>query len=123
MKKVLYIDDDKVLLERFESKIRESFPDIEPITCSDPVRALALIDPSLDLLLFDLEMPMMDGKKLMSFARERGVDKRKIIIISSREADYLHDLIPMGDCLCVLNKHEVRQQAVLEMILSSIARK
>jgi len=123
MKKVLLIDDDELVLKMFVERVRERHPEIEPITCQDAVKALELIDPSLDLLIIDLEMPKLDGKKLLNFAKERGVDHKKIIIFSSREAEYLHQLIPMGECLCVLNKHEIRQQKVLEMVLDSVSKK
>jgi YesN/AraC family two-component response regulator len=123
MKKVLLIDDDELVLKMFIERVRDRYPEIEPITCQDAVKALELINPSLDLLIIDLEMPKLDGKKLLNFAKERGVDHKKIIIFSSREADYLHQLIPMGECLCVLNKHEMRQQKVLEMVLDSVSRK
>jgi len=123
MKKVLYIDDDELLLKLFAENVRARFPNIEPVTCLDPIKALELIEPSYDLIVIDLEMPKLDGRKLLNFAIERGVDRKKIIIFSSREADYLHKVIPMGECLCVLNKHETRQQQVLEMVLDSIARK
>ena len=123
MKKILYIDDDLLFLKRFEEDVHERYPGIEVITCQDPVKALGLIEPSLDLLIVDLEMPKLDGKKILTFAIGLGVDKKKIIIISSREANYLHELIPMGQCLCVLNKHEISQQKVLEMVLDSIQKK
>jgi DNA-binding response OmpR family regulator len=123
MKKILYIDDDAAFLRKFERHVRERFPGIEPLTCQDPIKALSLIDPSLDLLILDLEMPRLDGKKVLTFAIGMGVDRKKIIIISSREAEYLHDLIPMGQCLCVLNKHDVGQQKVLDMILDAIQKK
>jgi len=123
VKRILYIDDDPAFLKEFDRNIRARFPGIEPLTCQDPVKALTLIEPTLDLLLIDLEMPTLDGKKLLHYAIERGVNKKRIIIISSHEADYLHGLIGMGECLCVLNKHEVKQQKVLEMVLSSIEKK
>lgn len=123
VKKVLYIDDDEAFLRSFADYVRERYPGIEPLTCQDPVKALTMIDPTLDLLLIDLEMPRLDGKKLLSFAIERGLERKKIIIISGRDADYLHDQIPMGECLCVLNKHEMRQKQVLEMVLASIHKK
>jgi len=122
-KRVLYIDDDEMHLRKFEENVRAKYPNIEPITATDPVQALALIEPSLDLLMVDLEMPKMDGKKILNFAIERGLDRKKIIIFSAREADYLHDVIPMGECLCVLNKTETRQRHVLEMVLQSISNK
>ena len=123
MKKILYIDDDAAFLRKFERYVMEHYHDIEPQTCQDPVKALTLIDQSLSLLIIDLEMPRLDGKKLLRYAIERGLDKKRIIIVSTHEADYLHELIAMGECLCVLNKHDVSQRKVLEMVLSSIEKK
>jgi len=123
MKKLLYIDDDAAFLRKISRHIRERFPKIDPITCQNPVEALAYIDKSLDLLMIDLEMPMLDGKKLLKFAIDRGIDRQKIIIVSAREANYLHDIFPMGQCLCVLNKNDARQLEVLDMVLEAIEKK
>jgi CheY-like chemotaxis protein len=123
MKRLLYVDDDPVFLQNMARHVRERFPLIELITCQNSIQALTLIEPSLDLLIVDLEMPTVDGKKLLNYAIARGMDKKKIIIVSGREADYLHEVIPMGQCLCVLNKHEARQMAVLDMVLASIEKK
>jgi DNA-binding response OmpR family regulator len=123
MKRLLYVDDDAAMLRKLAQHIREHFPGIEPLTCQDPVQALGLIDSSLDLLMIDLEMPAVDGKKLLTYAISRGLDKKKIIIVSGRDADYLHEVIPMGGCLCVLSKNETRQMEVLDMILASLEKK
>jgi CheY-like chemotaxis protein len=123
MKKMLYIDDDPAQLEWMSKRIRERFGNIELTTCPEPVKALALIDANWDLLVMDLEMPLLDGKKLLFYAKERGLACKKIIIFSSRPADYLHELFPMGECLCVLNKMEPRQLEVLDMVLSSLSNK
>ncbi len=123
MKRLLYVDDDEAMLKKLARHIRERFPGIEPLTCQDPVKALGLIDNSLDLLMIDLEMPAVDGKKLLMYAISRGLDKKKIIIVSGRDAEYLHEVIPMGGCLCVLNKHEARQMEVLDMVLASLEKK
>jgi DNA-binding response OmpR family regulator len=123
MKRLLYVDDDEAMLKKLSRHIREHFPGIEPLTCQDPVQALGLIDNSLDLLVIDLEMPAVDGKKLLTYAISRGLDKKKIIIVSGRDAEYLHEVIPLGACLCVLNKHETRQMEVLDMVLASLEKK
>ncbi|MDH3454850.1 MAG: histidine kinase, partial [Desulfuromonadales bacterium] len=86
-------------------------------------KGLAEISPDLDLLLLDLEMPHLDGNKLLAYAVEKGVDKSRIIILSGRDAEYLHECIPMGQCLAVLNKNEARQKVVLDMIFSALHRK
>jgi len=123
MKKLLYIDDDAAFLRKIARHIRERFPKIDPVTCQNPFEALAYIDKSLDLLIIDLEMPMLDGKKLLKYAIDRGIDRQKIIIVSAREANYLHDIFPMGQCLCVLNKNDANQLNVLDMVLEAIEKK
>lgn len=111
------------MLEELSRHIRENFPGIEIITCQNPIKALSLINNSLDLLVIDLEMPAVDGKKLLMYATSLGLDKKKIIIISGHDADYLHEAIPMGLCLCVLNKYDASQKAVLDMVLTALEKK
>ena len=77
----------------------------------------------VDLLLVDLEMPKFDGAKIYRYAMGAGIDKNRIVILSGREADYLHEHFPMGTCLAVLNKYEAKQKAVLSMIFSSLQKK
>lgn len=123
MKTILIVDDDRLFLAYLSDYIRERCPNLEVITCDDPFRGLAAINEDIDLLLLDLEMPGMDGRKLLSYARGKGIDKGHIIILSGHDADYLHDCIPMGECLAVMNKHEARQKAVLDMIFDSLQQK
>ena len=123
MKRILYIDDDPLMLSEMKRYVEERFPGIKTLTCQDPMEGIRLIDPTLDLLIIDLEMPAIDGKKLLSYAISLGIDKKKIIIISGLEADYLHEAIPTGYCLCVLNKNEAKQREVLDMVLSSVEKK
>jgi len=123
MRKILVIDDDKTFLKIISDYIHEQFPILEVTTCLDPFQGLAAINKDLGLLLLDLEMPGMDGSKLLGYAIAKGVNKNRIIILSGRDADYLHQRFPMGSCLAVLNKHEVRQKAVLDMVFSSLQQK
>ena len=43
----------------------------------DPLHALVKLGPDIDLLLIDLEIPILDGRKLAAMARERGVACRR----------------------------------------------
>jgi CheY-like chemotaxis protein len=121
--KVLVIDDDAAFLALLKEYAQKSFPDLELTTCSNPVKGLAAITETLDLLLIDLEMPGIDGAKVLAYATGLGLSKNRIIILSGRDADYLHQRFPMGSCLAVLNKFEARQKAVLDMIFNSLQRK
>lgn len=121
---ILLIDDDPAFTRLLESYIAGNFPRLQVSVCNNPLTALACIrQQSYDLILIDFEMPNIDGSKLLSFAVQAGVDKNRIVILSSREPDYLREHCPMGSCLAVLNKHEARQKAVLNMLFNSISQK
>jgi CheY-like chemotaxis protein len=121
--RVLIIDDDAAFLKLLKVYVGERFPDLELTTFSDPLKGLAAITPDLSLLLVDLEMPGIDGAKILAYATSKGLNKSRIIILSGRDADYLHQRFPMGCCLAVLNKFEVKQKAVLDMIFGSLQKK
>ena len=124
MGRILLIDDDRAFTEFLAGYIHDAYPLLTVDICNSPVTALKSIKTGgYDLLLIDLEMPAMDGLKLLSFATQAGMDKNRVVIISGRDADFLHELCPMGTCLAVLNKFEARQKTVLDMILISLSRK
>ena len=124
MGKILLIDDDPAFTRFLGDYIREHYPLLLVEIRNNPMTALHSIKlGGYDLILIDLEMPAMDGMKLLKFAVETGMDKNRIVILSGRDADFLHGLCPMGTCLAVLNKFEVRQKAVLDMIFNSLNKK
>ncbi|NIP49780.1 MAG: response regulator transcription factor [Gammaproteobacteria bacterium] len=123
MKKILLIDDDRLFLKLLTDYVTERYPGLEIMAYDNALQGLAQINADLDLLLLDLEMPEMDGSKLLAYAKQKGLDKSRIIILSGRDADYLHKCFPMGECLAVLNKHEARQKAVLDMIFNALQHK
>ncbi len=121
---ILLIDDDPVFTRLLENYIAEQFPLLAVSVCNNPLNALACITRQpYDLILIDFEMPNIDGRKLLTFAVQAGIDKNRVVILSSRDPDYLREHCPMGSCLAVLNKHEVRQKAVLDMLFASISQK
>ena len=124
MRKILIVDDDAPYLDALREQIRSLYPLLAVVTCCDPFQALAILKAGpVDLLLVDLEMPVLDGTKIISYAVSVGLDKNRIVILSGRDSDYLHEQFPMGTCLAVLNKYEAKQKAVLDMIFSSMQRK
>lgn len=124
MGRILLIDDDRAFTDFLSGYIRDNYPLLQVEICNNPVAALQRIKAgAYDLMLIDLEMPTMDGLKLLSFATQTGMDKNRIVILSGRDADFLHQLCPMGTCLAVLNKFEARQKAVLDMIFNSLQKK
>ena len=123
MGKVLIIDDQDYFLELIRDHIHDRFPGLTVLTCDDPVRCLTSITTDLDLLLVYLEMPGLDGAKVLAYAVSKGIDRNRVIIFSGRDAEYLHKRFPPGSCLGVLNKFEAKQQEALDMIFSALQKK
>jgi CheY-like chemotaxis protein len=123
IEEILLIDDDLAFLKLLEEYVEERYPGLHVRTCNDPIKCLASITNVLDLLLVDLEMPGLDGSKVLSYAISKGLSKNRIIILSGRDAEYLHKRFPMGSCLAVLNKYEGQQKAALDMVFSSLQQK
>ena len=123
MGKVLIIDDQDYFLELIRDHIHDRFPGLTVQTCDDPVHCLTSITTDLDLLLIDLEMPGLDGAKVLAYAVSKGINRNRVIIFSGRDAEYLHKRFPPGSCLGVLNKFEAKQQEALDMIFSALQKK
>ena len=124
MGRILIVDDDETFASVLAASIRESYPLLQVEICPDPLKSLKIIQESvLDLLIIDMEMPTIDGAKIFRYATDAGFDKNRIVILSGRDADYLHEHFPLGTCLAVLNKYEAQQKVVLDMIFKSLQKK
>jgi DNA-binding NarL/FixJ family response regulator len=86
----------------------------------DPLEALPKLGPDVSLLMVDLDLPLFGGRKVFELAKERGVPMRRIVILSERPAEELHELFPADACLAVVNKTEPQQQSAFLMILDSL---
>jgi CheY-like chemotaxis protein len=106
----------KMLEQRYGERVQVE-------TYVDPVQAVERLDPGIGLLLLDWEMPGLDGAAMLEEARRRGVDLKRVIIRSARNADELHRQFDGRGCLCVIEKGEQEQQAAFLMILDGIVRR
>lgn len=124
MKRVVIVDDSPAFCDLWSNFMGERYSDVACVeTYSHPYDALPKIDASIDLLIVDLEMPGMDGKKFVDFARQKGLPARRIIVTSSHSADELHRRFRIGETIAVINKTEAKQQEAFLMILDSVMRR
>ena len=123
-KRVVIVDDSPAYGDLWSNYILERYPDrVNVEAYSHPYDALPKIDATIDLLIVDLEMPGMDGKKFVEYARQKGLSARRIIVTSSHSADELHQRFRIGETIAVVNKTEAKQQEAFLMILDSIMRR
>jgi CheY-like chemotaxis protein len=123
-KRVVIVDDSPAYGDLWSNFILERYPDrVNVEAYSHPYDALPKIDDTIDLLIVDLEMPGMDGKKFVDYARAKGVPAKRIVVTSSHSADELHERFRIGETIAVINKTEARQQEAFLMILDSVMRR
>ena len=124
MKRIVIVDDSSSYCDLWSNFILERYQDVASIeTYTHPYDALPKIDDTIDLLIVDLEMPGMDGKKFVEYARAKGLSPRRIVVTSSHSADVLHQRFRIGETIAVINKTEPKQQEAFLMILDSVMRK
>ena len=124
MKRVVIVDDSPAFWDLWSNFMIERYPETAKIeTYAHPYDALPKIDASIDLLIVDLEMPGMDGKKFVDYARLKGLSPRRIVVTSSHSADELHERFRIGETIAVINKTDSRQQEAFLMILDSVLRR
>jgi CheY-like chemotaxis protein len=123
-KRIVVVDDSTAFCDLWSRFIGERYPNIARVeTYSHPYDALPKIDASIDLLIVDLEMPGMDGKKFVEYARQKSVDARHIVVTSSHSAEELHQRFRIGETIAVINKTDPKQQEAFLMILDSVMRR
>jgi CheY-like chemotaxis protein len=123
-KRIVIVDDSDAACAMFRDILTKRYgAGVSVETYVTPLNALAKVDDTIDLLVVDLEMPHVDGKKFLEYAIERGVARSRVIVTSGRDADELHTIFPAGACLAVMNKTEPKQREAFTMILDSIMKR
>jgi len=122
-KRVVIVDDSEGFCRTWREFFACRYADrVRVETYLDPVAALGEMRADISMLLLDLEMPVIDGRKFLEFAVARGVDRRRVIVVSARDADNLHEIFPKGTCLAVINKEDPPQQEACLMLIESLLR-
>ncbi len=124
VKRVVIVDDSPAFCDLWSNFISQRDPNRVAVeTYSHPYDALPKIESGIDLLIVDLEMPGMDGRKFVDYALQKGLSPKRIVVTSSHPAEALHERFRIGETIAVINKTEAKQQEAFLMILDSIMRR
>jgi CheY-like chemotaxis protein len=122
--RVLVVDDSRFQCAALRHLLEHRYGEQVAVeTYTDPAGALAHLQPDVDLLLLDWEMPGLDGAAVLEEARHRGVDLKRVVVRSSHSAEELHRRFDGRGCLAVIEKGEAEQGAAFLMILDGIVRR
>jgi len=83
-KKVLFADDDRILLSLTEKKLKKHEDDFVVLTACDGLQAIAILkENNISLVVTDLNMPKMDGFALLAYLSENCPDIPVIILAAN----------------------------------------
>lgn len=84
--RVLCVDDEPVILQ-IQRRLLET-QGFEPVTCGDPLAALALFDEgAFDVVITDIHMPGMDGMALTRALHERRPELPVVVVTGQGTVD------------------------------------
>ncbi len=86
--KILYVEDDKALLESLSSYLKLIFPYVQ--TVENGLEGLKKYkEEKFDIVITDIKMPKMDGIKMIEQIRNINVNQEVLITTAFSETDYL----------------------------------
>jgi ActR/RegA family two-component response regulator len=101
--RILFIDDEKFVLETFRRNLRKHF-EIE--TAEGPMSALKLMESSgpIAVVVSDLKMPNMNGVELLGVIRQRWPDTVRIMLTGHADIDTAVSAVNKGAIFRFLTK-------------------
>ena len=88
MKKILFVDDEKNILQGLARMLRGMRHEWDMTFVDDPRQAEALLGQAkFDAIVVDMRMPQMDGAELLAKARERSPGTARIVLSGYAERE------------------------------------
>jgi DNA-binding NtrC family response regulator len=122
--KILAVDDEPdfeaLLKQRFRREIRSGDYAFRFARHGEEALAVLAEDPEIELLLLDINMPVMDGLTLLSVLQQRHIAVRAIIVSAYGDMDNIRAAMNRG-AFDFVTKPSVRHWTKLRGCESSIA--
>ncbi|GBC83920.1 hypothetical protein HRbin11_00338 [bacterium HR11] len=122
--KCVIVDDDPLVGRYLRRKLRERYAEeVEVHDFRHPFEALRYLQPDVDVLIMDYELPDLRGPAFLELAVRRGVDRSRIIVLTSHDPDTVRQSIPLGHCLAIIHKQDRAQHDILQMVMDALVKR
>ena len=102
MKNILLVDDEKQILQSLAEGLYCYGYDWNVLTAENGKQGAAIVDAqSIDVVVTDLRMPMMDGYELLLYIRRTKPELPVIIMTADWMPELENRLIPLGAVQCM----------------------
>jgi DNA-binding NtrC family response regulator len=116
MKNILIADDNLMILHSLSSFLRLTFKDYNVLMAEDGEKAIELLATNpVDLILTDLEMPKVDGYKVIEYAKKNYPSTPLIIMTGSWSLDLEQLIKKTGVMRCIEKPFRLENIADLTM--------
>lgn len=93
MKTILLVDDDEIFRETLAARVGHEIPDITVQTAENGRHALDMIEKlPVDMIVTELNMPVMDGFELLASLREQG-SKIPVMVVTEFLLDEVQEIL------------------------------
>ena len=116
MKKVLIVEDEKMIRQGIRTMVQRSgVPVEEIIDCSNGLMALEILGQNqIDLMFTDIRMPKMDGIELVREIKNRGYETEIVAISGFDDFNYAVEMLRNGVREYILKP--VERQKIAEIL-------
>ncbi|MEW6118289.1 MAG: response regulator [Nitrospirota bacterium] len=99
MKNVLIVDDERLIRTSLAEWLRLYDKTCNVLTAGNGREAVDILETALvDIVITDLDMPVMDGLELLAYRQEHCSDVPAIVITSFVDSDIRERLFRLGAC-------------------------
>jgi len=123
MYRLLLVDDEAIILEWLQRLLSDRYEELLDIRCaSSSSAALGLLESiSVDIALYDISMPNIDGITLAKITREKNPDVQIIFLTGHDDFDYARSAVKLGAVDYILKNED--DDALIAAVDKAIAQK
>lgn len=120
MKKVLIVDDEAFIIKLLTRILTNYVKDLTLFTAEDGEEAVSILSSeSIDLVITDLQMPVMDGFELIAHIMQN-FHSLPIIILTGYSPEKLENRLKQSSSLTLVQKHNLDFRAFSEQVTKAL---